>query len=243
MCWSRDVSLGFALAEASSLICLWRLSDGFARPARHLIPLMVSICVIELVEACIWNGVLPSPGGDSSLCDATNRFLTRVVFANLAFQPLLANLAALRLQPKRELFRTTSVMAAALAGCFLTALALGEVGDVDITPFEASGYLGMHGTETCSFAGARGHLHWVFKTSANFMLPNGFAYVFMMLPPLAARPSRLLAAPLAAYLAFYAILFVHMGYSFEAGSVWCWSAIGLHVHAYVVCSSFRPNKM
>lgn len=191
---------------------------------------MVSICVIEFVEACIWQ-TNPTVLGSSALCDATNRLLTRVIFANLAMQPLLVNIAAARLEPDRELFKATSIMAIVLAGCYMLAYVLGEVGEVDVLPIAASGFLGMHATETCSFVGAHRHIHWLFKMSANFMLPNGFAYVFMMLPPLAAKPRRLLAAPLGAYLAFYAVLFVSMGYSFEAGSVWCWSAIGMHVYA------------
>jgi hypothetical protein len=126
-------------------------------------------------------------------------------------------------------------MAAALAASLFAALALGEVGEVDLLPFEATGRRGMHAEETCSLLGARGHLHWVFKMSANFMLPNGFAYMLMMVPPLFARPRHLLAAPLGAYLAVFAALFSSMGYSFEAGSVWCWSAIGLHCYAHCVC--------
>jgi hypothetical protein len=130
-------------------------------------------------------------------------------------------------------------MAAVLALSYYVALVLGEVGEVDVVPFEATGRLGMHGAGTCTLRGKFRHLHWVFKASANFMLPNGFAYVFMMLPPLLAEPSRLLAAPLGAYLAVFAGLFCAMDYSFEAGSVWCWSAVGLHAYAYMVCLGAR----
>lgn len=243
MCWSQHVSWGFAIAEALSLLLLGRLAGGFARPVKHMRPLLASICLIELLEAFVWPAV-----SVSGSCTSGNRFLTLAIFANLSTQPLLVNLAALALakheaaQPQREAFEITSRMAAALAFSFFGALALGEVGEVDIVPFEATGKLGMHATETCSLLGAHGHLHWAFKVSANFMLPNGFAYILMMLPPLFARPWHLLAAPLGAYLAIFAGLFFAMGYSFEAGSVWCWSAIGLHCYAYCLCFFARHRR-
>ncbi len=248
MCWSQGVSWGFAIAEALSLAWLCRHSDGFARPVRHLRPLLASICFVEVAEACIWPTVSKTVFASAlGGCSAANRLLTLAVFANLSLQPLLANLAALALARRErarplgeareavEAFRITSLMAAALAAALFAALALGEVGEADLLPFEATGRRGMHGEETCSLLGARGHLHWVFKMSANFMLPNGFAYMLMMVPPLFARPRHLLAAPLGAYLAVFAALFSSMGYSFEAGSVWCWSAIGLHCYAHCVC--------
>jgi hypothetical protein len=250
MCWSQQVSWGFAVAEALSLLLLCRLAGGFAGPVKHMRPLLASICLIEVLEAFFWPTVSVSSAGNRCgiSCGSGNRFITLAIFANLSVQPLLVNLAALALaklakaQPQREAFEITSRMAAALAVCFLGALALGEIGEVDIVPFEATGKLGMHATETCSLLGAHGHLHWVFKMSANFMLPNGFAYVLMMLPPLFARPWHLLAAPLGAYLAIFAGLFFSMGYSFEAGSVWCWSAIGLHCYAYIMCLFARQRR-
>lgn len=240
MCWNQRVSWGFSVAEALSLAWLCRNSNSFARPVRHLRPLLASICFVEIVEACVWPTVSASaPGG----CSTANRFLTLAIFANLSLQPLLVNLAALALakleknQPLRDAFEVTSFMAAALASSLFVAMALGEIGEVDLMSFAATGYLGMHAEETCSLLGAHGHLHWVFKMAANFMLPNGFAYMLMMMPPLFARPRHLLAAPIGAYIAVFAALFCSMGYSFEAGSVWCWSAIGLHCYAYCVCLS------
>jgi hypothetical protein len=241
MCWSQQISWGFALVEAISLMCLWRLSNGFTRHARHLQPLLISIWTIELFEACIWPNV-DLGGSTHGNCNTTNRFLTWMIFVNLSLQPLLVNIAALHIQPYREVFKVTSFMAAIATLCYLIALMLGEVGEVDLMSFAATRYLGMHGTETCSFLGSYNHLHWVFKISANFMLPNGYTYIFMMLPPLISKPWHLLAAPLGAYLLLFAALFYSMGYSFEAGSVWCWSAIGLHLYAYILCFSLAEKN-
>merc|ERR1712110_1094704 len=45
-----------------------------------------------------------------------------------------------------------------------------------------------------------------------------------------ARPYYLFSGPITAYLLMLVGFLIGFGWSFEAGSVWCWSALGLHVY-------------
>lgn len=58
MCWSFEVSLGFSVAEALMLVFLWvrsrRSTHPYIRRQWMVLPSLVTVCLIEALEAYIW---------------------------------------------------------------------------------------------------------------------------------------------------------------------------------------------
>ncbi len=94
------------------------------------------------------------------------------------------------------------------------------------------GYKGLWGPATCAYAGPHGHLQWSIALSLHELLPNALPYFLLLaLPLLWHRPVWVAALPGGALLAVWAALLAAMhGNMGEAGSVWCFSGVLLHVY-------------
>ena len=80
--------------------------------------------------------------------------------------------------------------------------------------------------ETCTYIGSSGnHLHWTYQFPGHFMAPNPFTYSLLWLSVVFAKPKRFAAGIFVFELLQFLALLVYFDFSFEAGSVWCWSAM------------------
>lgn len=269
MCWSLPVSIAFASFE---LVCLsflaWRCcirspTDPTVAHQRYVLPLLVSIFLIEAIEAGIWaDGDNIAAIGDAmhSTCTARNRHLTRFAGVVVFWQPFIVVFACRHTGDvkNRDLLRIPQHLALVTAVFLVAALAAGEMFEHHIHSIKSSHYLGMHGLSTCSYVGLHGahghlscragvraassraphtppmrthagHLHWVWKMSASYMMPNAYPYFLLGVACLWARPLMLVSGAVAFYLVVFTAVLFSFDTSMEAASVWCWTAVGLHL--------------
>jgi hypothetical protein len=73
----------------------------------------------------------------------------------------------------------------------------------------------------------------VWKISAAYFAPNAYAYFLFGIAATAARPFHVASGPVGGYLVVFGIILASFHFSIEAASVWCWSAIGLHIYFIV----------
>lgn len=253
MCWSLEVSVAFAVLEAVSLAGLLKRSltsdSTIAKAQKFILPLLVTVLLVETIEALQWmrpDDLVAIRQAGESTCSQRNRWLTMALMPVLCFQPFLGIFACRRSGvPENNAALMVPEMLAFITGIFfLWSLAMGEwgvglkllgidCGQTQLADIADSFYLGMHHTESCTYIGEHGHLHWTFKVSAFYFAPGGYAYALINCAVAAARPWYLFSGPITAYLVLLVVFLLGFGWSFEAGSVWCWSALGLHAFFWV----------
>jgi hypothetical protein len=97
-----------------------------------------------------------------------------------------------------------------------------------------SNYMGFAHNETCAYIGRSGHhLHWTSAYADTHMSPNTFAYVLLWIPLVFARPLRFCALPFLLMLGVFGFQLYALNGSYEAGSIWCWSALNVHIYFLV----------
>jgi len=204
-----------------------------------LLPIAISICAIETIEALLW--ALPQEELVSVLessthtCSTRNHRLTMLVaFLVLPFQPYLFLFPMRRVgHPRnRDLLRIPEALALIFAVTWCACLLVPVWRkDAPLVSLEDSGYLSYSHLETCAFVGREGHLHWAFRQMNSYMVPNGFPYFLTFLvPTLFVRPWGFFSGIVTVLTALGFAQLVYFGFSFEFGSVWCWSALLLHVY-------------
>ena len=249
MCWSAPVAASFAAFEFVSLViiaCRVRYAAAKWRGPADLwiLPLLSTILAIELLEAIAWglDVVDPLPTDEEALevytCPWANVVITRIALIPIALQPFCAVLPIWGTAPpngsnSRETFKLPLLSAGLVSIGIIASLVVGELfGDstpaVAVQPLSCTNSLGFAADQTCTFIGAHGHLHWTLRMSMSWLSPGGFAYaVAMVVPVFFARPFAPVGMPFLIFLGIFAALIVRMGGSFEAASVWCWSALAL----------------
>lgn len=70
----------------------------------------------------------------------------------------------------------------------------------------------------------------MWKFPAAYFAPNAFAYFLFGIASTFARPLHIASGPIALYLVLFGAILFGFHLSMEAASVWCWSAIGLHIY-------------
>nr|QOI90590.1 hypothetical protein HWQ62_00459 [Pyramimonas orientalis virus] len=238
MCWNKEVSIAFSIVELCGIIYLYGLCRGSGSPTIHMFPMLISILLIEVSEAFLWPYVTASYDATiDSTCPMINSLVTRFIYVTLCFQPIFVNMAAYYIHNNlydRRMFSVPLKLSLIVGGGLVLSMLCGELLEIDLRSFIDTGDKGFHNTVSCSYIGNHSHMHWTWKNSAHFLLPNGFTYIIMFIPPLFSKPYWVVAFPVAFYLCVLATLFVAFDFSFEAGSVWCWTAMGLHIY-YIGC--------
>ena len=95
-----------------------------------------------------------------------------------------------------------------------------------------SKYRSYLNNETCTYIGKQGgHFHWTLATVDSYLAPNSYTYALLWMGSCAfARPYRLFSGILLFGISLFASFLVKFDGSFEAGSVWCWTAMILFVY-------------
>jgi hypothetical protein len=82
------------------------------------------------------------------------------------------------------------------------------------------------GLQTCTYLGAHGHLHWVFKLASSSFLPNLWAMILMWCWPFfVGLPRKHILPHTLGVLVTGPLALIYTEGSFEAGSIWCWTAL------------------
>ena len=100
-------------------------------------------------------------------------------------------------------------------------------------PVANSHYQGPFHTETCSWVGRHGHLHWTVATADTWFTPNAFSYGLLWSSIIFARPWQFASGILMTGLVIFLAEIIYFGGSFEAGSVWCWSSVIMQTYFLV----------
>ncbi len=95
MCWNLEVSLGFALAETVTLIAVLVLPKS--RVYWPVVPILISVIVVEAAEAVIWS-VGPAPKqarlSNEDTCPRANRVAMMFIILAVAVQPFFVAIYA-----------------------------------------------------------------------------------------------------------------------------------------------------
>lgn len=71
------------------------------------------------------------------------------------------------------------------------------------------------------------------KLSGHVLLPNAFPYFVLLAIVIFVQPFRLVGAIITIMLCVFTFFYVRYGYSFEAGSVWCWTALLMDLYLLI----------
>ncbi|KNC52736.1 uncharacterized protein AMSG_08614 [Thecamonas trahens ATCC 50062] len=239
MCWSFEVSLGFASLEIAGMVALaWR----GGRRDWAVLPLLTLLTGMELIEAGLWlTDPTPWPPPRRATCSSTaNSLLTHLAALDLFAQPMAvnwfgakaANGAAARLA-HRTCFTLACIVAAAAAVASIWPQALVRLSHADVIDASHS-----FGVATCSFVGPHGHLLWQFGVPAGIatmaVMPNQFVWALLWCAPLALffRPRRVGWILLAIFAVLFGATWLWLDGSAETLSVFCW--LGIAVHGYAL---------
>ena len=129
MCWTKEVSAGFAAFEFAVIAIL------IFRRAKHdwqALPLLVTICLVEALEVIMWQFVEPvsSLHTGEGQCHQMTRAAVVVVFVAIAGQPYFINafMANTNTDPRKApLFLFTRITAGIIWLLYLASLAVGEL--------------------------------------------------------------------------------------------------------------------
>ena len=87
--------------------------------------------------------------------------------------------------------------------------------------------------DTCTYIGLHGHLHWTIVMADTILMPNAFAYAMLFLSTAFARPKQIVAVPSFIMMLIFFLQSIWFEGSFEAGSIWCFTAIVVFVY-YII---------
>lgn len=250
MCWSFEVSVGFALVEA---ICIafvtvraLRSKDKWVRAQLYNVPVLSSICAIEICEAFLWLDTNMSNIDDpihERPCTPYNKAFTFVIWMIiLPSQPFWCIFPLKRVGNKRNYYLMQAVEGMAIFYCCFQWLCyimqqIAENFDEDfVAPLpreyiKRMDYMTFSNSETCTYKGLHGHLFWTVNIETDWCSPNGVTYGIFWLAVPFARPwrfSSIMGLPLT--LSIYFLIF-YFEYSPEVMSVWCWSGFISSIYA------------
>ena len=247
MCWSYTVSVTFALLEAVAITFIFirsRISSNpFVRSQWMIIPVLLGVCLMEAIEACIWSrpeglmSVMETMDSDTK-CDVWNKRLTIFTWVFvLPWQPLFVIAPCRRVGhiDNRKLLQIPEFMAIVFAAvhCLLVVVSL-FTDDAHLRNLMDSGFKSYYHQETCTYVGLSGHhLHWTVNIPDTFMTPNAFTYSLLWSTVIFAKPKRYAAGIFLFAAALFWTQLAYFSMSFEAGSVWCWSALFVFVYFVV----------
>lgn len=236
MCWSKRISIVTAIFEAFCLLYVaqrsLRAKNPLLKSYRLHFPVMVTILAMEIIEALLWSRpdelmhIEATAEISRTTCPIRNVVLTTFVWtAILPWQPYLILTQERKSSTsnhQRDLLRGPELLALTLAVVFDAFVAYSAVVSGPFRSLSDTGLSGFMSSETCTYIGLHGHLHWTVRLVDTFLTPNTFSYVLVWSACLFFRPILHSSA-------FFAIMIfigqsLYFG-SFEAGSVWCWSCV------------------
>ena len=254
MCWSFEVSVAFALIEVASIAFISlrakRTKDPYVRAQVWVIPLLVTILLVEIAEAFIWldTTLLPITAKDGPSCSSYNRNWTFVFwFLMFPWQPLFCIIPCRRVGHPRnkDVFAAAEVVAWGLPILHILVY-LGQVIPQSMNPnfspapprlkIQQNAMQTFINSETCTYIGKNGHLFWTLATADCWATPNMSVYVILCLAMLCAKPKRFFAGIGLAMGGLVIALNSYYNGTVETASMWCWT--GILVHFYFIAQPY-----
>jgi len=269
MCWSFEVSVGFAALQACTTSFIFyraiNSKDPYVRGQLYLMPLLVSIVMIEAVEAFLWldEGLVSvelkaTDEGGSTPCSSYNKYLTSSLFLFLLpIQPLSYIFPCRRVGDPRnwDLYRAPEFVA--IVGLIMwywylwcvkdySGLAEGEIPTYRLD-IQRSGYKNFLNSETCSYIGRYSHLFWTYDTSdpqvaptgSSTLITTGSTYFLMCYAVIYTRPLKFCGGIFLTMGVLYFFQWHWFNLSYESAGVWCWSGIICNIY-HVIQPYFLP---
>lgn len=243
MCWDYKTSILFATIEAFLIYFIF--IRGFLSKDRHIrqqlyiIPSALSILAIEVIEALLWSRpeeLIPIESYQSQVCPLRNRTLTLAAWTcSLFFQPFFVIYACRRSGSpfNMDIFMIPEMLSIVFGlSCLLVYVytIFFSSQSTWLRNLSDTSYKSYMSDRTCTYIGSNGHLQWTLATVDSIFTPNAYTYVLLWGSCMIARPTRLFSGVLFFGLILFTFFLIQMHGSFEAGSLWCWSAIILHVY-------------
>jgi len=226
MCWSFEVSLAFGVAEL--VLCLVQYLRG--QPGRSVVPLALTITLMELLEAVMWLHV---PASSADTCPRTNQISLILGGILLWAQPLCSAFWGYSTSTKNKGIFWCLLVLSLLQ--FVAALGHVPFALLHSEGFSKEGYQSTQhniGESTCATVGPGGHLLWKFASRIELLtlLPNQFSYFLLFFVPLVMwyRPFSLGGVLGVLMFGLLAVTGLYLQ-TMEAISVFCWQGIVLHL--------------
>ncbi|KAL7554077.1 hypothetical protein ACHAWF_017459 [Thalassiosira exigua] len=257
MCWSLEASILSATFEFIMIggisIRATSSTNPHVRSQLWLLPILTSIAAIEAMEALLWmdedNMISVTESSTDKTCSRWNRNLTLAIFLGLLpWQPFMILASARRTgdERNRDLLLAPELLALFYATTFVGAhLVTSTLPFIDdfasnnllllprmppLRSLESTNYTSCFHTTTCTYIGFHGRLHWALGAPETYVSPNIYTYALLWLPVAVARPRRLCAG---LWMSLWVVgigWLVYYAFSFESGSVWCWSGIAACIY-------------
>eukprot|EP00970_Alexandrium_tamarense_P009741 scaffold1954_cov146-Alexandrium_tamarense.AAC.10 len=229
MCWSYQASISFSITESILISFIFiraiHSKNKYVRQQLHIMPMMCSVC-----------GERDYMLSSSSLLLLLLLLLhcSQLSYAIMPYFAIFAcrrggrhrNWTLLEVPEKLSLLFGMSMIASYL-------YTITSAKTAKLRTLADSDYLSYLNTETCTYLGRGGHFHWTLASADSFIVPNSYTYALLWFSCSFARPLRLFSGILFFGLVLFMLFLVELGGSFEAGSVWCWSAIILILYITV----------
>lgn len=258
MCWSFEVSIGFALAEAICIaFIIYRAKtskEAYVQAQIMLVPGLAGIMCVELCEAVIWldDHIIRIDAEineeNSRPCSTWNSRMTLLLWLIIIpAQPLLSISPLRRIGDPRNMDVLAIPEAMSLFYIFMNAamyfLREGPKNELPRERVQMHGYEYYGNVETCSYIGQHGHLFWTLDSLQDWITPNGSIYVIVGIVIVYHRPWQFLTVFGYPSILFNFALAEYYDYSVEQASVWCWTGISLHTWVIVQPYLFPCDRL
>ena len=244
MCWNFHISVAAASLEAGLLLLIMTRACRSSEPRFHqqisLLPILSSILLVEIVEAIMWHDQNSLKGirdadEESDPCPRLNHRLTLALWMIIWTQPYSVIFAARKSgDPSNDLALKVSQNMSVLfwmaaIGEYLYAAHFARGGDV-LSRMGDSRFKSYLNRETCTYVGLHEHLHWTIAMPNDIFTPNAFSYAMLFLSTTFSRPKHVIAVPSLVMMIIFFLQSIWFEGSFEAGSMWCFTAIVVFVY-------------
>ena len=240
---SYQSSVTFATVESifilNILLRAVHSKQEHVRQQLFALPMMVSIFFIEVIEALLWSRpeeLIPITDAATRRCPTRNAKLTLLAWLCIIFQPLYVTWSCRRTGDARNwsVFLIPERMSMAFAISMVVSYLYTALSpSMPLHTLADTNYTSYYNNETCTYIGKAGHLHWTLAIVDSYLAPNAYPYVLIWASCVFARPLHLVSGILLFGLFLFVLFLIGYHGRFEAGSVWCWSAIIMHLYIFL----------
>ena len=196
---------------------------------------------MEIIEAILWSrpdDLVYIENSEVQNCSLRNKHFTLAAWVFILFwQPFFA-IYSCRRSGKSENWKLLMVpeKLSVLFGLSILASYIYTISSsqpVLLRRLADSEYRSYMNNNTCTYIGKGGHFHWTLANVDSYLVPNSYTYALLWFSCACARPWRLFSGILLFGLSLFIFFLVQFHGSFEAGSVWCWSAMIMFVYVAI----------
>ena len=247
MCWSTEVALTFGIIELISCVILYTRNK--ARTDRLTLPLLISIMLVEFMEALIWYQGEPQSftkviGTEPLACSPLNKYSTIIAVVATWLQPISLSYLHYHIETNTNTISSSQTAQKAsisthlfniVAFYFFVEAILRLLAGEFIIDINSSDMLKslLKATFTCSIIGPNGHFIWkqrkLKQPLSNVMY---FGVCLGLGVKVIRHPQGLWEYTIPVFGAgvLYVLTGLVLEWTGEVDSVWCWVALWFHIY-------------